>query len=200
MTQSVVFGASYPSGAEIAAALAVDGAKVVTSPGLGASEVARAVAGLHGLNAVVIVTPPPVLGLPFLEIGDEHLDASLSMFLDVISTLQLLLPLMAQGSAVVAVTTRGYLGAWGGVHEMTFSGADVALFRCLALENMGRIRANVVVVDLAPGTAETALQVAEIVKFLASPKSVLINGETMLATAGRSLMIREARDRRPKRN
>ena len=161
---------------------------------------ARAVAGLHGLNAAVIVTPPPVLGLPFLEIGDEHLDASLSMFLDVISTLQLLLPLMAQGSAVVAVTTRGYLGAWGGVHEMTFSGADVALFRCLALENMGRIRANVVVVDLAPGTAETALQVAEIVKFLASPKSVLINGETMLATAGRSLMIREARDRRPKRN
>jgi hypothetical protein len=191
---SVVFGAAYPNGSEIASALAVEGG-VVTTAGLDASQVATALAGLQGLNAAVIVCPPPRLGLRFLEIGDEHLDATLNRFLDVISTLQMLLPRMAQDSAIVAITSRGYLGAWGGVHEMAFAGADVALFRCVALENMGRIRANVVVVDIAPGPG-AASDVAEIVTFLASPNSVLINGETVLATAGRSLMMREARDRR----
>jgi NAD(P)-dependent dehydrogenase (short-subunit alcohol dehydrogenase family) len=154
-----------------------------------------ALAGIASLGSLVMVCPEPSLGTPLMAVTDSQLEVSLSQFLDLFGALHLALPRLLDGGAVLAVGTRGHLGAWGGAHEMAFSGAMAGLLRSVALENMDRgVRANTVAVDL-PGAGNPA-EVADLVHFLLSPAAAAVNGELILANAGASLKMREARDRR----
>jgi NAD(P)-dependent dehydrogenase (short-subunit alcohol dehydrogenase family) len=165
------------------------------------SDVVFAVAGLSSIDALILVLPPPLLGVSFLDITDAQLDASLDRFLDLFDALRETAPLISEGGAVVLVSDRGHLGGWHGAHEMAFSGAAAGLMRSVALENAPRhIRANVIAAELPNSkTPSDPAEVASLAAFLASPASAGVNGELILVNRGQSLAIREARDRRPSR-
>ena len=152
------------------------------------------------IDGVVLQTKNEPLGITFLDLTDSDIGAALDRFVDMIALLQRALHRVREGGSVVIVTSRGYLGAWGGAHEMAFSAATVALIRSVALECMPRrVRANVIAVDRSAAanspavSSDHARSVADIAAFLLGDESRLISGEVMLANAGRSLQMREAR-------
>jgi len=67
-----------------------------------------------------------------------------------------LVPLMADGGAVVSISSRAYLGNFGQYNYATSKGGLVGLTRALALRLAPRIRVNAV----APGLIETAMTAA----------------------------------------
>lgn len=151
-----------------------------------------------GVDAAVIVPPPaPSLSL-FLDIDDARLDAQLAHFTDLFEALGALLGRLNPKGAIVLVGDRGYLGAWGAADACAFSGAYVALMRCVTLEGFGAgHRANCIALDLAQdGSGANPDEIADLAVHLASPASQAINGEIILANRGRSLRVREAKDRR----
>lgn len=152
----------------------------------------------YGLAAAVIVTPPGPPPCPFLDIDDARLDAQLADFLEAFECLGALLRLLDPNGAIVLVGDRGYLGAWGAADARAFSGAYVALMRCVTLEGFGAgHRANCIALDLTEDGASTPPgEIANLAAYLVAPESQAINGEIILANRGRSLRIREAKDRR----
>ena len=187
-----------PLAKAIADRLRRGGSKVAETASLDPAAVASALAGIASLESLVILAPEPRLGTPMLEVTDRQLEASLAEFLDLFGALSLALPRLADGGGLVAVSTRGHLGAWGGAHEMAFSGAVAGLLRSVALENMDRgVRANVIAIDPpAAGGGADPTQIADLTQYLLSSESAAVNGELILANGGRSLKMREARDRR----
>jgi len=157
------------------------------------------------VDAIVIDVTGPNSGASFLAVTDEVFTDRLEDFLDLFDVLRAGLSRLREGGAVVVLTTRGYLGAWGGVEEMAFSGAVVGVMRSISLEATPRgLRANVVAADFAPGDfgADGRLppdqddRVAGAVAFLLGDDALAISGEVLLVNSGRGLQRREARDRR----
>jgi 3-oxoacyl-[acyl-carrier protein] reductase len=121
-----------------------------------------------------------------------------------------LIPLMADGGAVVSISSRAYLGNFGQYNYSTSKGGLVGLTRALALRLAARrIRVNAV----APGLIETAMtaamppevlaglvqriplgrpgrpeEVADLVAFLLSSEAAYITGEVYIIGGGRSLI------------
>jgi NAD(P)-dependent dehydrogenase (short-subunit alcohol dehydrogenase family) len=149
----------------------------------------------QGLDAVVLITPPAPPPSLFLDIDDARLDAQLADFTDLFEALGAVLARLNPKGAIVLVGDRGYLGAWGAADARAFSGAYVALMRCVTLEGVGAgHRANCVALDLPQDSAPA--EIARLAAYLLSPESQAINGEIILANRGRSLRVREAKDRR----
>jgi NAD(P)-dependent dehydrogenase (short-subunit alcohol dehydrogenase family) len=186
-TTVLLWGRDNPFAQEITVALEAAGSMVLAS-----------VSGPVEIDALVLVTSPPALGTPFLDITDAQLSASLDQFLDLFESLRDDVPRLRDDGAVLVVSDRGHLGGWHGAHEMAFSGAVAGLLRSVALENASRrIRANLIAVELPDAkTPSDPSAVASLAAFLVSPAAVGVNGELILANGGRSLQIREARDRR----
>ncbi|HSQ37768.1 MAG TPA: SDR family oxidoreductase [Acidimicrobiia bacterium] len=120
-----------------------------------------------------------------------------------------LVPLMADGGAIVSISSRAYLGNFGQYNYSTSKGGLVGMTRALALRLAPRIRANAV----APGLIETAMtaamppevlaglvqripvgrpgrpeEVADLVAFLLSDEAGYITGEVYVIGGGRSLI------------
>lgn len=150
------------------------------------------------LDAAVIVAPPAPSSSLFLDIDDARLDAQLAHFTDLFEALGVLLGRLNLKGAIVLVGDRGYLGAWGAADACAFSGAYVALMRCVTLEGFSAgHRANCIALDLAQdGAGVDPDEIADLAVHLASPAGQAINGEIILANRGRSLRVREAKDRR----
>jgi NAD(P)-dependent dehydrogenase (short-subunit alcohol dehydrogenase family) len=159
---------------------------------------------LGAIDGLVLQAESEELGVAFLELADRDVRSVLCRFVDMIGDLQQGLKRVREHGSIVVVTSRGYLGAWGGAHEMAFSAATVALMRSVAVECLPRrVRANVIAVEFAaaagaPEGPSDRGSVADLAAFLLSEESHLINGEVLLASGGRSLQMREARDRRVK--
>ncbi len=120
-----------------------------------------------------------------------------------------LVPLMADGGAIVSISSRSYLGNFGQYNYAISKGGLVGLTRALALRLAPRIRVNAV----APGLIETAMtaamppevlaglvqripvgrpgrpeEVADLVAFLLSDQAAYITGEVYIIGGGRSLV------------
>ena len=149
------------------------------------------------IAAFVIVASPTEEPALFLDIDDARLDTQLARFADLFECLGVVLGRLDDNGAVLLIGDRGYLGAWGASDASAFSGAYAALMRCVALEGFGRgHRANTIALDLAgDGSDVDADEVARLAAYLVSAESETINGEIVLANRGRSLRMREARDR-----
>ena len=155
----------------------------------------RLAGGDEAIDALVIDRAAPVAGVRFDAVTDAMLRAGLDGFTGLILDLQAGLSRLRDGGSIVVVTTRGYLGAWGGVHDMAFAAATVALLRSVTLETAARgIRANVLAVDFPVG--EAGPEIARGVRMLLSDDARDVNGEVILLNGGRSLRLREGQDRR----
>lgn len=152
----------------------------------------------HGLDAAVLIAPPALPSALFLDIDDARLDAQLADFIDLFEALGAILARLNPNGAIVLIGDRGYLGAWGAADASAFSGAYVALMRCVTLEGFGEgHRANCIALDLPQdGVPADPDDIARLTAHLLSPESQTINGEIILANRGRGLRVREAKDRR----
>jgi NAD(P)-dependent dehydrogenase (short-subunit alcohol dehydrogenase family) len=205
---ALLIGSERPFAADIEARLNVDGYHVLSVAGLDAIGVETALAEIE-IAIAVLIAPMQVSGVGFLDMTDEAFVGRVDDLLDIAVVLQKVLAHLRESGALVVVTSRGYLGAWGGADEMAFSGATVALTRSISLENTPRdIRANVVALDFQPEdfggdrrqTPDHGARIAGSVAFLVGPDAAAVKGEVILANAGRSLQRREARDRRHELN
>jgi NAD(P)-dependent dehydrogenase (short-subunit alcohol dehydrogenase family) len=197
VSRSVVLAGSDNFAAdEILAKLCSNGLRVAATRGLEREDVALALATAGDADALVIVLPQPAMGKMFLDIDDDALEASMEQAIDLIRAVGAGLEALPDRGSIVVVGNRGYLGGWGGAHEMALSGMIGGFVRSVALAAMPRsIRANMVALDL-PGRAPVEpSSAAALAAFLASPESEFVNGEVVLANRGRSMQLREARER-----
>ncbi len=120
-----------------------------------------------------------------------------------------LIPYLGEGSAVVSISSRAYLGSFGQFNYTMSKGGLIGMTRALARELAPRkVRVNIV----APGFTESILsramrpelrerlvntavlrraaepeEVADLISFLCSDRSMFITGQVMLIDGGRSL-------------
>ena len=119
-----------------------------------------------------------------------------------------LISFLAQGSAVVSLSSRAYLGSFGQFNYAMSKGGLVGMTRALARELAPKVRCNAV----APGLTETAMtrsmppevkeklvkstplqraaqpsEIANLVAFLCSERSSFITGQVIVIEGGRSL-------------
>lgn len=120
-----------------------------------------------------------------------------------------LIPYLGEGSAVVSISSRAYLGSFGQFNYTMSKGGLIGMTRALARELAPRkVRVNIV----APGFTESILsrsmrpdlrerllntavlrraaepeEIADLISFLCSDRSLFITGQVMLIDGGRSL-------------
>ena len=119
-----------------------------------------------------------------------------------------LIPFLGEGSAVVSISSRAYLGSFGQFNYTMSKGGLVGMTRALARELAPKVRFNIV----APGFTESILsrsmrpelrerlvntavlrraaqpeEVADLISFLCSERSSFITGQVMIIDGGRSL-------------
>ncbi|MDE0189607.1 MAG: SDR family NAD(P)-dependent oxidoreductase [bacterium] len=120
-----------------------------------------------------------------------------------------LVPFLGEGSAVVSISSRAYLGSFGQFNYTMSKGGLIGMTRALARQLAPqKIRVNIV----APGFTESILsrsmrpelrerlvntavlrraaepeEIADLISFLCSDKSLFITGQVMLIDGGRSL-------------
>ena len=120
-----------------------------------------------------------------------------------------LIPFLGEGSAVVSISSRAYLGSFGQFNYTMSKGGLIGMTRALARELAPRkVRVNIV----APGFTESILsrsmrpdlrerllntavlrraaepeEIADLIYFLCSGRSLFITGQVMLIDGGRSL-------------
>ena len=119
-----------------------------------------------------------------------------------------LIPYLGEGSAVVSLSSRAYLGSFGQFNYGMSKGGLVGMTRAFARELAPRVRCNAV----APGLTETAMtrsmppevkemlvkstplrrtgqpeEIADLIAFLCSDKSSFITGQVIVIEGGRSL-------------
>jgi 3-oxoacyl-[acyl-carrier protein] reductase len=181
----VLEGADRPFGAEIADAL---------------SELDLQIAGRAGAAALIINRAAVLTPTAFTAVTDEAFDAALEDgLLGVFDLIQAWVPRLADGAAIVVVTSRAYLGAWGATPEAAASAALAGFCRTLALELAPRgIRVNLAAADFADAHGSDAagcVRVADAVAWMASDRSGAISGQILLLDQGRGLQMQEARFR-----
>jgi 3-oxoacyl-[acyl-carrier protein] reductase len=188
MSRGVVLeGADRPFSVEIAEALS--GHRLVV-----ASAFAERPAALI-INRAVALNPTA-----FEAVTDDAFDAMLEdSLLEVLDLVQHWVPRLADGAAIVVVTSRAYLGAWGAAPEAAASAALAGLCRALALEFApSGIRVNLAAADFADAYAWDAVgrvRVADAVAWLASDRSGAVTGQVVLLDRGGGLQMKEARFR-----
>ncbi len=119
-----------------------------------------------------------------------------------------LIPFLGEGSAVVSISSRAYLGSFGQFNYTMSKGGLVGMTRALARELAPQVRFNIV----APGFTESILsrsmrpelrerlvntavlrraaqpeEIADLISFLCSGRSAFITGQVMIIDGGRSL-------------
>jgi 3-oxoacyl-[acyl-carrier protein] reductase len=202
------------SGATAEAAAAVGGGAIPVETDLTTEE------GVAAVAAAVRSAGEPLVGLVnnagitrdarIGKMTTEDFAAVLSVNLGAAYRLtSALVPLMADGGAIVSISSRAYLGNFGQYNYSTSKGGLVGLTRALALRLAPRIRVNAV----APGLIETAMtaamppevlaglvqripvgrpghpeEVADLVAFLLSDEAAYITGEVYIIGGGRSLI------------
>jgi 3-oxoacyl-[acyl-carrier protein] reductase len=184
---AVLEGAGRPFAAEIARALAAEGLSLEGPP-----DAAPA--------ALVLNRAAPLTPTAFERVTDEAFGAALEDgLLAVFDQAQAWVPRLADGAAIVVVTSRAYLGAWGAAPEAAASAALAGFCRTLALELAPRrIRVNLAACDFPKAYADDPAgraRVADAVAWLAGPRSAATNGQAVLLDEGRGLEMREARAR-----
>lgn len=120
-----------------------------------------------------------------------------------------LIPFLGEGSSVVSISSRAYLGSFGQFNYTMSKGGLIGMTRALARELAPRkVRFNIV----APGFTESILsramrpelreklvntavlrrsaepeEIADLISFLCSDRSLFITGQVMIIDGGRSL-------------
>jgi 3-oxoacyl-[acyl-carrier protein] reductase len=185
MSRDVVLdGADRPFSVEIAGALSAHDLRIAGVPG------ERPVALI--INRGAALTPTA-----FEAVTDDAFDAALEdSLLGVFDLIQDWVPRLADGAAIVVVTSRAYLGAWGAAPEAAASAALAGLCRTLALDLAPRgIRVNLAAADFVEVYASDPagrIRVAEAVAWLASDRAGAVSGQIVLLDQGRGLQMREA--------
>jgi 3-oxoacyl-[acyl-carrier protein] reductase len=142
----------------------------------------------------------PLAPAAFDKVTDDAFYAALEDGpLAVFDRVQSWVPRLAEGAAIVVVSSRAYLGAWGAAPEAAAGAALAGFCRTLALELAPRrIRVNLAACDFPHAYADDPagrVRVGEAVAWLAGPRSAATNGQAVLLDEGRGLEMREARAR-----
>jgi 3-oxoacyl-[acyl-carrier protein] reductase len=180
----VLDGADRPFGVEIADALSAHGLRLTSVVG-------------ERPGALIINRGAALTPTAFEAVTDDAFDAALEdSLLGVFDLIQDWVPRLADGAAIVVVTSRAYLGAWGAAPEAAASAALAGFCRSLALELASRgIRVNLAAADFLEAYASDSAgrsRIAEAVAWLASDRSGAVSGQVMLLDQGRGLQMREA--------
>ena len=184
---AVLEGAARPFGVEIA--------KALMAHGLPLAEAAD-----ESPCALVINRSAAHVPTAFDAVTDEAFGAALEDgLMAVFDLIQAWVPRLADGAAIVVLTSRAYLGAWGAAPEASASAALAGFCRTLALEFAPRgIRVNLAAADFVEAYAADPsgrMRVAESVAWLAGGQSGALSGQAVLLDEGRGLQMREARFR-----
>ena len=196
---AVIFGAADAFGSEIAARLAADGYAVHSCAAADAVAL-KAFFSHAGTVEVLVINVPATAGeTNFLDVSDAAFDGAMRHFLFTpVAVAQAALPSMAPGARIVFVSSRGYLGAWGGAQLMAASAALVAMARSMSLELAERhIAVNLVAPEFVGSKwdqPQARRAVANAVSYMADPDTG-VSGETLLVDGGRSLRMTESRRR-----
>ena len=227
---AVVTGAARGIGRAIAERLAADGARVVLVDLDPAVE--EAAAALGGIPVIADVTDAAGRAAVRAGVGDAPLAALVNNAgitrdgrigtldeADVRAVLRVnlggayeltlaLRDVLADGSAIVNVSSRAYLGNFGQFNYAASKGGLVGLTRALALELAPRVRVNAIAPGLTGSEMTRAMpervldkliaaspmrrmaepgEIADAVAALLSPAMSYVTGQVLLACGGRSL-------------
>jgi NAD(P)-dependent dehydrogenase (short-subunit alcohol dehydrogenase family) len=175
----------------------------------GRQAVERAVSESGGGISVLVNNAGITRDARLVNMTDEAFAAVLDVNLGAAYQLtRVLLPHLLDGSAIVNIASRAYLGNFGQYNYSMSKGGVVGMTRALALDLAPRVRVNAI----APGLIGTEMvltipeetrskmiaaiplgrmgepeEVAELVAFLGSEASAYITGQVMVIGGGRSL-------------